>query len=42
MILVMELHWDYDYYQSWTDNEWMRFSSGPPAQPKLSTNSEWS
>ena len=21
--IVMELHWDYDYYQSWTDNEWM-------------------
>jgi len=20
---VMELYWDYDYYQSWTDNEWM-------------------
>ena len=20
---VMELHWDYDYYQPWTDNEWM-------------------
>jgi len=20
---VMELHWDYDYYQSWTDNEWI-------------------
>ena len=19
----MELHWDYDYYQSWTDNEWI-------------------
>jgi len=19
----MELHWDYDYYQPWTDNEWM-------------------
>ena len=19
----MELYWDYDYYQSWTDNEWM-------------------
>jgi len=18
---VMELHWDYDYYQPWTDNE---------------------
>jgi len=21
--IVMELHWDYDYYQSWTNNEWM-------------------
>ena len=20
---VMELHWDYDYYQLWTDNKWM-------------------
>ena len=20
---VIELHWDYDYYQSWTDNEQM-------------------
>jgi len=19
----MELHWDYDYYQPWTDNKWM-------------------
>jgi len=19
----MELHWDYDYYQPWTDNEWI-------------------
>jgi len=19
----MELHWDYDYYQPWTDNEWL-------------------
>ena len=19
----MELHWDYDYYQLWTDNKWM-------------------
>jgi len=20
---VMELHWDYNYYQPWTNNEWM-------------------
>ena len=20
---VMELHWDYDYYQLWTDNKWI-------------------
>ena len=20
---VMELHWDYDYYQPWTDNKWI-------------------
>jgi len=20
---TMELHWDYDYYQPWTDNEWI-------------------
>jgi len=20
---VMELYWDYDYYQPWTNNEWM-------------------
>ena len=20
---IMELHWDYDYYQPWTDNEWI-------------------
>jgi len=19
----MELHWDYDYYQPWTNNKWM-------------------
>jgi len=19
----MESHWDYDYYQPWTDNKWM-------------------
>ena len=19
----MELHWDYDYYQPWTDNKWI-------------------
>ena len=19
----MELHWDYNYYQPWTDNKWM-------------------
>jgi len=19
----MELHWDYDYYQLWTDNKWI-------------------
>ena len=19
----MELHWDYNYYQPWTNNEWM-------------------
>jgi len=20
---VMELYWDYDYYQPWTDNQWL-------------------
>jgi len=30
----MELHWDYDYYQSWTDNEWMVEEMIVMRQPK--------